>query len=87
MNNKKSIENILNQFSISTVIGFDIVVASQIYKIKNIKNYLVRRSKISNKLLQFYFQFEIRSKITETFLYNLYQNFLFKRKYKEILKS
>ena len=37
MNNKKSIENILNQFSISTVIGFDIVVASQIYKIKNIK--------------------------------------------------
>ena len=37
MDNTKEIEIILNNLKISTVIAFDIVTASQIYRIKNIR--------------------------------------------------
>tara|TARA_X000000950_G_scaffold288388_1_gene404914 strand:- start:58486 stop:59661 length:1176 start_codon:yes stop_codon:yes gene_type:complete len=88
MNNKKSIESILNKFSISTVVGFDIVVASQIHKIENVKKIIwLGDLRFQTNFYNFIFNLKSDLKLLRHFLYNFYQNFLFIKKYKEILKS
>tara|TARA_Y100000022_G_C13243197_1_gene373467 strand:+ start:382 stop:1557 length:1176 start_codon:yes stop_codon:yes gene_type:complete len=88
MNNKKSIENILKKFKITTIVGFDIVVASQIYKIENVKKIIwLGDLRFQTNFYNFIFNLKSDLKLLRHFLYNFYQNFLFKQKYQEILKS
>ncbi len=80
------IKEILKKNKIKLVVAFDVVMASQIYKIKNVKKIAwLGDLRFDTNFYNFFYNLRNNIKLIKNFPFIIVQNFLLKKEYKSIL--